>query len=160
MIPLNQKIEFRNKLLANPTKAEDLLHKKLSIHPVLKNNYECQAIVHGFIIDFWFPKRKIALEIDGAIHRHKEQAEKDKTRTAILNKYGIKVIRTANKEIYSKIQYVINRILNINKLGAKRREKGSFIKDHFCKYQKYGGSGSIRRKRNPAGASNPKTANS
>jgi very-short-patch-repair endonuclease len=52
-----------------------------------------------YFIDFYIPKYKLAIEIDGGYHNKPEQIRKDKNRTYELGKYeGITVIRFTNKE--------------------------------------------------------------
>lgn len=71
-----------------------------------------QAIVHGFLPDFWCAVLKLAIEVDGSIHL--KQASYDNWRTAILRTYGIQVVRFTNNEVFhsrdecvAKIRYVI-----------------------------------------------------
>lgn len=51
---------------------------------------------HFFILDFYCDEKKLALEVDGAIHD--KQKEYDAWRTAILNDLGIRVLRIRNEE--------------------------------------------------------------
>jgi|WetSurMetagenome_2_1015567.scaffolds.fasta_scaffold189557_1 very-short-patch-repair endonuclease len=167
MIPLKEKQKWQEWLLANPTNAEAKIHAYLSTHPTLANKYECQAIINGFILDFWFPSAKLAVEIDGSIHQLKEQISKDRHKNTILKAHGIYVLRISNKTVYENIKKAVFRISNafnqahkrnyistIQNKAERNKAKHRFLTDHASKYN--GGSGSIRRKSNPAGASNPK----
>lgn len=52
-----------------------------------------------FILDFYLPKQKIAIELDGASHYTPEGQKRDKRRTACLKKEGIRVIRFMNRQV-------------------------------------------------------------
>ena len=58
---------------------------------------------------------KLAIEVDGGIHKTKGQREYDIGRTAELNYWEIEVIRVTNKEIKKDINKVIKRIDRICK---------------------------------------------
>lgn len=114
-----RKTQFLKELRNNPTKAELILKKRLRLKRDNPNylRFRFQYIVLGFILDFYFPRPKICVEIDGEYHKTKEQTIKDNIRTAALNKAGIKVIRFTNGEVINNLEWVINRIywfLSIN----------------------------------------------
>ena len=52
-----------------------------------------------YFLDFFFPERMIAVEIDGSIHRLKR--EHDKRRDADFRSIGIRTIRIKNKDVMS-----------------------------------------------------------
>lgn len=58
-----------------------------------------QYSVDQFIIDFYCPALKLAIEIDGGIHEEPRQKEYDKIRQIYLENYGIKFIRIKNEDI-------------------------------------------------------------
>ena len=69
---------------------------------------------HGigpFIVDFYLPNKKIAIEIDGSIHNNIIRQAYDQRREEFLISKGIKVIRFTNEEIKYNIDEVIRRIL-------------------------------------------------
>lgn len=49
-----------------------------------------------YIIDFYLPKQKIAIELDGQWHYTPDMIKKDNLRTKALKKEGIRVLRIAN----------------------------------------------------------------
>ena len=61
--------------------------------------FQRQKSIGEYIVDFYCPTLKIAIEIDGRQHYSKEGIEKDKIRTKYLNEIGIRVIRITNKQI-------------------------------------------------------------
>lgn len=58
-----------------------------------------QRTVGQFILDFYCPKTKIAIELDGSQHYLVENISSDSSRTKELNKLGIKVLRYSNADI-------------------------------------------------------------
>ena len=58
-----------------------------------------QKVMGKYIIDFYCPKLKLAIELDGSQHYDPEGMEYDNCRTEYLNRYGINVIRIPNNEI-------------------------------------------------------------
>ena len=58
-----------------------------------------QKLIGNFIIDFYCPKAKIAIELDGGQHYENSGEQYDKTRTEYLNSLGIKVLRFSNADV-------------------------------------------------------------
>jgi very-short-patch-repair endonuclease len=55
----------------------------------------------------------LAIEIDGEIHRGKNQIEHDIERTTFLEGNGVHLIRFRNEEVQNQLGQVIKRILEI-----------------------------------------------
>ncbi len=66
-------------------------------------NYEIkfqrQKAIGEYIVDFYCPSLKIAIEVDGNQHYSKEGIENDKIRTEEIHTQGVQVIRITNKQI-------------------------------------------------------------
>ena len=90
-------IERANELRKTMTPAEKKLWHKLFKNSPLK--VRRQRVIDNFIVDFYCAKRKLVLEIDGAIHDLPEVAVRDEERTKILRRYGLRVIRFTNAEV-------------------------------------------------------------
>ena len=76
-----------------------------------------QAPIGKYILDFYCPEIKLAIELDGSQHYETiEMIEYDKQRTEYLNQFGIKLIRIQNTDInqnfYSVCEY-INKYINL-----------------------------------------------
>lgn len=63
-----------------------------------------------FIVDFYCPKKKLVIEIDGDTHFNPGSKIDDELREKYLNKFGIKVIRFNNLEIFQNIEGVLGRL--------------------------------------------------
>jgi very-short-patch-repair endonuclease len=69
---------------------------------------------HGigpFIVDFYLPLKKLAIEIDGSIHDNIMRRTYDQRRDDYLFSKGIKTIRFTNEEIQYNVDDVIRKIL-------------------------------------------------
>lgn len=58
-----------------------------------------QKVIGNFIVDFYCAKAKLAIELDGSQHYMDDNLAYDKERTAVINAYGIEVIRFSNSEV-------------------------------------------------------------
>lgn len=58
-----------------------------------------QRIIDNFVADFYCHQARLVIEIDGSQHYTKEGAAHDADRTAVLEKYGLLVLRFSNKDI-------------------------------------------------------------
>jgi very-short-patch-repair endonuclease len=87
------------KLKERATKQELIFKSKLDD---LKIKYMFQkGFISGdyfAIVDFYLPKYKLCIEVDGDYHNTKDQQLRDKYRTSYLNKRGFKVHRFTNNE--------------------------------------------------------------
>jgi very-short-patch-repair endonuclease len=69
-----------------------------------------QRPIDNFIVDFYCPKKKLVIEIDGASHFKDEGKALDKERSEILAAYGLRVIRFSDHEIMINFSQVCDRI--------------------------------------------------
>jgi len=82
-----------------PTLAEKAMWELLRNKKFDGIKFHRQKPLHDFIADYYSSQLKLVIEIDGVIHTEKKSIKYDKERTAILNSYGIKVIRYTNNEV-------------------------------------------------------------
>src|SRR4051812_29898031 len=67
--------------------------------------------VGPFVIDFYCPGLKLAIEIDGFSHADESVEIRDRDRQAYIESLGIRVIRFTNAQIYESIEGVVESIL-------------------------------------------------
>ena len=58
-----------------------------------------QRIIDNFIADFYCHQAKLVIELDGSQHYKPENQLYDKKRTAVLENYGILVLRFTNMDV-------------------------------------------------------------
>lgn len=78
----------------------------------LRVKFRRQAIILGYIVDFFCPQEKLIIEIDGKIHNSPERKEYDETRTLHLSRKGFKIIRFTNEQVLYDLQGVLTEIRN------------------------------------------------
>lgn len=63
--------------------------------------FEAQAIVRGWIVDFYAPELRLVVEVDGGIHSAASQYHRDQHRDTILRRDGYSVVRVTNRDVLS-----------------------------------------------------------
>ena len=71
-----------------------------------------QYCIENYILDFFIPSYKIAIELDGSQHFEPEAMAKDAARDKVLSNYGITVLRYTNIDIKKRFDGVASDILN------------------------------------------------
>ena len=100
--------ELRNKLRNNTTKAEYILWGYLKNKQVCGFKFRRQYGIGSYVTDFYCPKLKLAIELDGANHFFDGQSTNyDNQRQKFIESTGIKVLRFWNNEIYENMNGVI-----------------------------------------------------
>jgi very-short-patch-repair endonuclease len=74
-----------------------------------------QRIIGNYIVDFYCPKARLAVEIDGAQHFNTEAADYDRIRSDILSNFGVEVLRFTNTDIDTNLHGVCLRIDDVVK---------------------------------------------
>ena len=101
--------EAARALRNEPTPAERVLWGALRRQQLGGLRFRRQHPVGRFVLDFYCPGARLAVEVDGGIHDH--QAERDAERTAILKAAGYRVLRFRNDEVSKDLPSVLRRIL-------------------------------------------------
>lgn len=99
-------ISRARELRKDMTPAEVELWKHLKNKQLLGLRFRRQHPIDIFIIDFYCHQLKLVIEIDGEIHNNPENQAYDTKRTTKLERYGIKVIRFNNEEVFEDIDNV------------------------------------------------------
>ena len=106
---LNNIIGLKNnriKLRKNLTTAEAKLWIYIK-NSQLGQKFRRQHSVDYYILDFYCPAKKLAIELDGSPHDTDQGYKNDKERTKYLNDLEIKVIRFENKDIINNVEGVL-----------------------------------------------------
>lgn len=102
---------LRRNLRKQEVDAERILWSKLR-NKQLQFRFRRQYGVGKYIIDFYCPKLKFAIEIDGSTHSTNKEIKNDLIREEFLSKFGIKTKRYTNTDIYDNLEEVILDIYN------------------------------------------------
>ena len=95
----------------NMTEAEKIVWDKLKNRNVFKARFRRQHPIGSFIVDFYCHEYKLAIEIDGEIHLKTEVIEYDDGRSHDIEKFGIKILRFTNNEVFTNLNNIIEEIL-------------------------------------------------
>ena len=101
---------YRKNLRNNLTPAEAALWTLLKNKQVLGLRFRRQFSVNNYILDFFCPKAKLAIELDGEVHNSAEAQERDLKRDDFLGNLDIKVLRVENKLVFENTTQVVSAI--------------------------------------------------
>ena len=114
----NKEVARKNRKQRNATRQEGILwHCYLKKCPI---NFSRQYRIHNYIVDFFAPSVKLAIELDGGQHFEPERKQYDIIRTQELNALGIVVLRFTNTDIDKHLNRTIEQIVTVlEKLTGK-----------------------------------------
>jgi len=114
-MPQFKEITKARVLRKKETQEEKILWEKLRNNK-LGIKFRRQHPVDVFVVDFYAPKIKLGIELDGSQHSTKDGKEYDEMRTKHLKSKDIILLRFWNSDINKDLNNVLNRIkLEINK---------------------------------------------
>jgi very-short-patch-repair endonuclease len=89
------------------TEAEIILWSKIRLRQLNNLLFYRQKPLGGYIVDFYCPKAKLVLEVDGAQHYEKDALEYDRVRDEYLKNLGLTVLRFTNLDVIDNIEGVV-----------------------------------------------------
>lgn len=96
--------ERRRNLRMKSTNAEELLWQELRSGK-LKFRFRRQYSIGGYILDFYCPRQRLVVEVDGSIHER--QKDYDEIRDKYLLQLDYKVLHFTNQEIETNLKQVL-----------------------------------------------------
>ena len=66
--------------------------------------------IENFIVDFFCPKAKLVIEIDGGQHYYEKGLEADKLRDSYITNLGLRVLRFTKLDVLQNIEGVLEHI--------------------------------------------------
>ncbi len=103
-----KKIEFARELRKRSTHSEHKLWLKLRDRKLLGHKFKRQFVIRGFIVDFYCSELKLAIEVDGGIHKY--QQEYDRLRQEAIEKGGVEFLRFKSKDVIDNLSAVVEKI--------------------------------------------------
>jgi very-short-patch-repair endonuclease len=100
----------RRELRNSSTAAEAILWKHLQRRQVLAKKFRRQESIGPYIVDFYCPECRLAVELDGAGHYSTLGNEYDERRDKYLETLGIQVVRFENRLVYQELEFVLETI--------------------------------------------------
>ena len=102
--------QLSRSLRRNMTDAEMFLWSKLRGKQLKGFQFYRQKIIDNYIADFYCPKSKLVIEVDGGQHYSAEGREKDKKRDDYMASVGIAVLRFSDREVLMQVDVVVEEI--------------------------------------------------
>jgi very-short-patch-repair endonuclease len=100
----------RRQLRHQLTPAEARLWKGLQHRKLLGKKFRRQHSVGYYILDFYCPECRLAIELDGDIHCRGGKPEYDKKREEFLNSLAIEVLHIENNLVFESNEQVLDAI--------------------------------------------------
>jgi very-short-patch-repair endonuclease len=89
----------------------------------LGHKFRRQHPLGPFVLDFLCPALRLAVEIDGGIHRRSDQAAYDRFRQEMIEGYGLRFVRLSSEEVEGDLSDAVARI---TAAAAVRSEQVSY----------------------------------
>jgi len=104
--------EKRSELRKNMSPPEARLWVELSNKKLNGYKFRRQHSIGNYIVDFYCPKAKLIVEIDGKTHLDPSTEHNDFVRDEYLKNLGYRILRFDNKDILNQFPYIIVEIEN------------------------------------------------
>ena len=106
-----------------PTRAERALAailNEVNGH-ALEGRFECEWVCGGrWIVDFYFPEVRLAIEVDGGYHRSTFQLGWDLFKATELEAAGLTLVRLTNQEVFGDRERLLAKLRRGWRVAAKR----------------------------------------
>ena len=67
-----------------------------------------QHSIGRYVVDFYCPECRLAIELDGQVHFNSIKSEYDDVRTEFLKQLNIRVLRFENGQVFENLESVLN----------------------------------------------------
>ena len=104
--------EKRQALRNNMPEPEHRLWLYLRGRKIRGYKFRRQVSIENYIVDFYCPQLKLAVEIDGDSHCDVNARRRDAHRQKNIERHGIRVLRFTNIEIVESLEGVVAAIMN------------------------------------------------
>jgi very-short-patch-repair endonuclease len=118
-------------LRKNATDCERILWRHLRNRKFAAHKFRRQHPIDPYILDFYCPGVKLAIELDGSGHSYRLPEKRDQARAEFLERQGIAVIRFWNHQVREELDSVLESIWET--LENRRRNNPSPSSSPFAK---------------------------
>ena len=98
---------LRKELRNNPTPTESALWEQLRAGRLDGTKWRRQYSIGKYIVDFYCPKARLCIELDGDAHYSMQGDLYDLNRTEYINSLGISILRFENREFWEAPERVL-----------------------------------------------------
>ena len=108
MLKYNPKLKANARQLRKDlTDSELALWRRLRGKQLAEVQFYRQKPIGNYIVDFYAPKAKLIIEIDGSQHFEVHHAEKDRKRDEYLGSLGLMVLRFDSRQVLKETEAVV-----------------------------------------------------
>ncbi len=100
----------RRDLRRNQTEAERAFWLRVRNKQFCGLRFVRQYSIGHYILDFFCPSLRLAIELDGGQHNERDNKEYDEARTQYLTTLGIEVMRFWNNDVLVDMQSVLSKV--------------------------------------------------
>ena len=112
MLPYNKNLKQPSRRLrGNMTGAERHLWAKVRMKQLKGYQFYRQKPIGDYIVDFFCPRAKLVIEVDGSQHSSDEMTKYDRIRDEYLSSLGLRVLRFTNTDVLTHIKRVVESII-------------------------------------------------
>jgi len=104
--------ERRRELRNHQTLAEKILWEYISKNKIKRLRFLRQYGIGRYVIDFYCPKIRLGIELDGNAHKEEENKLYDRDREKFLGNLDIEIIRFWNDDVLNNSENVLDKLLN------------------------------------------------
>jgi very-short-patch-repair endonuclease len=123
MTKLYNRTDEKNKrkmLRSTMPEAEVILWSKLKGKSLNGYKFRRQYSIEKFVVDFYCPELKLAIEVDGDSHYREGAEQRDREREAVIESYGISFLRFTNRQVVENVDGVLHSVMQyIEELNAE-----------------------------------------
>ena len=122
VLPYNRTLRLRSRMLRREmTDAEQLLWLRLRRKQLMAVHFYRQKPLGNYVVDFYAPRAKIVVEVDGSQHHVPAAMKADAVRDEYLSRLGLNVLRFDNLQVLRETESVLNTIrIAIANAGEKQ----------------------------------------
>ncbi len=111
MLRYNPNLKYSARTLrTHLTDSEQHLWSRLRRKQILGVQFYRQKPIGHYIVDFYAPRARLVVEVDGAQHLDTVQVTQDQRRTSYLERQGLRVLRFTNLEVLQEREAVVEEI--------------------------------------------------
>ncbi len=110
----NRKIlnKRRSHLRKSQTAAENRIWSRVRRKQLLGYKFFRQFSIGNYIVDFYCPKKRLVIELDGSQHLDPVIQQYDIKRNKYLNDLGLKILRFWDNDVLARTDSVLEEIIN------------------------------------------------
>jgi very-short-patch-repair endonuclease len=102
------------------TDAEKFLWSKVRMKQLNGYQFYRQRIISDYIVDFFCPRAKLVIEVDGGQHYSGKTAEADRIRDDYMRNLGLKVLRFTDTDVLTNVEGVVES--TIENMGIREQD--------------------------------------